>query len=154
MGCCKNDKQIELRYEKMDPNMPDLKFHYEDDACFDLMSVENATLYPNMFTPVVIHTGIKFNVPKGYEIQVRSRSGLAKNYSITVHNSPGTIDNYTGEVLILLFNHGEFLYKIKKYDCIAQAKLSEIHKFKFVKIDKVVESERGANGFGSTDKRI
>lgn len=100
---------------------------------------------------VIIHTGLKMNIPDGWEIQIRPRSGLAANNGITVLNSPGTIDSkYKGEFMIIVFNAGESDYVIHQGDRIAQMVLAPVYTAKFNEVDDVGTSDRGEGGFGST----
>ena len=100
---------------------------------------------------VLIGTGLYFEIPKGFEVQIRSRSGLALKHGVTVLNSPGTIDaDYRGEIKVILMNHGDESFRIENEMRIAQmvvAKYQQIH-FKLVK--ELNSSERGSGGFGST----
>ena len=121
-------------------------------AGFDIRSAEDCVV--NAKERRLIHTGIKVNIPEGYEIQVRPRSGLAFKHGITVLNAPGTIDSdYTGEIGVILYNTSEFNFEVKKGDRIAQLVLSEVVKPNFVVVDCITDSTeegRGSNGFGST----
>jgi len=102
----------------------------------------------------IIPTGIKVATPKGYEIQIRPRSGLAIKYGITVLNSPGTIDSdYRGEIGIIIINHGNKDFKIMPNDRIAQMVVSEIVYAEIIKVDKLNETQRGIKGYGSTGKK-
>jgi dUTP pyrophosphatase len=99
---------------------------------------------------VVIQTGLSFNIPEGYEIQVRSRSGMSIK-GITVANSPGTIDaDFVGSVCIILSNNSLYTYKVSQGDRIAQLVLQEVPKMNLIEVDELEETERGENGFGST----
>mgnify|MGYP001275065599 CR=1 FL=1 len=100
-----------------------------------------------------IPTGIIIEIPKGYEAQIRPRSGLAAKYGITVLNSPGTIDSdYRGEIKVILFNHGPKEFIINNKDRIAQMILAPILKVDFEETDDLPETIRGSGGFGSTGK--
>ena len=99
----------------------------------------------------MVPTGLKFEIPQGYEIQVRPRSGLAAKFGITLLNSPGTIDSdYRGEVKVLLINHGKNDFTINNGDRIAQLIVSPVIQAAFVQQDNLSETERGSGGFGST----
>ncbi len=102
----------------------------------------------------LIPTGLKFEIPQGYEIQVRPRSGLALKHQITVLNTPGTIDSdYCGELKVILINHGKKEFVIEPQMKIAQIVLSEVTHASFKKIEKVMASTaRGEGGFGHTGK--
>ncbi len=98
-----------------------------------------------------VPTNLSAEIPQGYEIQVRPRSGLALKHGVTVLNSPGTIDSdYRGEIKILLINHGKNSFVIKRGERIAQLVLSQVIQAKIVESDSLSETERGDGGFGST----
>ena len=99
----------------------------------------------------MVPTGLHLEIPKGYEGQVRPRSGLAFEHGVTVLNSPGTIDSdYRGEVRIILINHGDMDFHIASGDRVAQLIVSAIERADFVASDSLGETERGSGGFGST----
>ena len=94
-----------------------------------------------------------FEIPAGYEIQVRPRSGLAAKNGVTVLNTPGTIDSdYRGEVKVILINLGNEDFTIKNGERIAQIVVAPVTLGSFQVVDKLDETERGAGGFGSTGK--
>lgn len=98
----------------------------------------------------LIPTGMFTNIPEGYEVQVRSRSGLALKNSVLVSNSPGTIDSdYTSEWGVILINLGNKLFRIKQGDRIAQAVLNKVEQINWKVVDSLEETER-KGGFGST----
>ena len=89
----------------------------------------------------------------GYELQIRPRSGLAFKHGITVLNTPGTVDSdYRGEIMVLLINHGEEAFMIKKGERIAQGVVQAVIQASFDEVDELNETVRGAGGFGSTGK--
>ena len=99
----------------------------------------------------IIPTGVKLKIPKGYEVQIRPRSGLAANNDITVLNTPGTIDSdYRGEIKVILFNHGKNIFKIENGLRIAQMVLCPVIEAKLSEVEIIDETERGEGGFGST----
>ncbi|MGB6129498.1 MAG: dUTP diphosphatase [Psychrilyobacter sp.] len=101
----------------------------------------------------LIPTGIILEIPFGYEVQVRPRSGLAIKHGITLVNSPGTIDSdYRGEVGIILINLSSEEYTINPIERIGQLVLQKVYKMEFVETDRVEESERSTGGFGHTGK--
>ena len=101
----------------------------------------------------LVPTGIKLEIPEGFEIQVRPRSGLAFKYGITVLNTPGTIDSdYRGEVKVLLINLSNEIYKIQPNERIGQLILSKVYKLDFEVKDGLSETKRGDGGFGHTGK--
>jgi dUTP pyrophosphatase len=103
---------------------------------------------------VLVPTGISFDIKDGYEIQVRSKSGLAINQGLMVLNSPGTVDNgYSGEVKVIVFNTNSHPVTITKGMKIGQAVLCPVVNGKWVNLvqkNKINEKDRGDNGFGST----
>ncbi len=99
----------------------------------------------------LITTGLKFEIPEGYEIQVRPRSGLAFKNGVTVLNTPGTIDSdYRGELKVILINLGDEDFTIKNGDRIAQIVVSPVTIGEFCKVEMISETARGEGGFGST----
>jgi dUTP pyrophosphatase len=102
----------------------------------------------------LISTGLKMEIPFGYEVQIRPRSGLAFKNGITVINSPGTIDSdYRGEIGILLVNLSNEDFEINNGDRIAQMVLSKYEVPKFIETSEISISQRGEDGFGSTGKK-
>lgn len=101
---------------------------------------------------VLVPTGFCFEIPIGYEIQIRPRSGLAIKHGITVLNAPGTIDaDYRGEVKIILINSGSVDFKICRGDRIAQLVIAQVaHNFNFIEADEMESTSRGSGGFGHT----
>jgi dUTP pyrophosphatase len=101
----------------------------------------------------LVPTGIKLEIPEGFEIQVRPRSGLAFKHGITVLNAPGTIDSdYRGEVKVLLINLSSESYKIQPNERIGQLVLSKVYKLDFEEKSGLSETKRGEGGFGHTGK--
>lgn len=99
----------------------------------------------------LIPTGICLEMPSGYEAQVRPRSGLAIKQGVTVLNAPGTIDSdYRGEICVMLINHGTEAALISRGMRIAQLIFAPVSRAKFIEVDSLGESARGAGGFGST----
>lgn len=122
-------------------------------AGFDLRSSENGSIKPNEFK--VVPTGLFFDLPENFEMQIRPRSGLAAKHGITVLNSPGTIDSdYTGEIKVILINHGMNTFEIAAGDRIAQAVIATVTAKNIIQLNKVStidkDTERGTGGFGST----
>ncbi|PRR77271.1 Deoxyuridine 5'-triphosphate nucleotidohydrolase [Clostridium liquoris] len=125
------------------------KYAHEGDAGMDLYSIEEKTIEPGETT--LIHTGISIQLPEETEAQIRPRSGLALKHSITVLNTPGTIDEgYRGEICIILINHGNNTFKVEKHMRIAQMVIKPVLKVKILEVTTLLDSERGENGLGST----
>ena len=99
----------------------------------------------------LIGTGLYFEIPQGFEVQIRPRSGLALKHGVTVLNSPGTIDaDYRGEIKVILINHGEEPFLIEHEMRIAQMVVSKYQQVQFKLVKELTSSERGSGGFGST----
>ena len=99
----------------------------------------------------LIPTGLFVELPVGYELQVRPRSGLALKYGITVLNTPGTVDSdYRGELCVLLVNLGSEPFTVQNGDRIAQAVVAQAIQVSFVQTDALSKTGRGVNGYGST----
>jgi dUTP pyrophosphatase len=103
---------------------------------------------------VAVPTGVFLQIPMGFEIQVRPRSGLALKHGITVLNTPGTIDSdYRGEILVILINHSNSTFQIQNGDRIAQLVLAKVEKIAWENINQLTTTQRGTGGFGSTGKK-
>ncbi len=114
---------------------------------------ENIIIYPG--NRAVVPTGLFVEIPNGYEMQIRPRSGLTVSHGVTVLNSPGTIDSdYRGEVKVILINLGKEKFKVRKGDRIAQAVISKYEQasWKTVSMEDLDETTRNDGGFGSTGK--
>jgi dUTP pyrophosphatase len=144
--------KLGLKYKKLHPESKDPFYNYPSDSGFDLYAVE--TVHLTRFGRALVPTGLSFDIKDGYEIQVRSKSGLAINQGLMVLNSPGTVDNgYTGEIKVIIFNTNDFAYTIEKGTKIAQAVLCPVVNGKWVDLQETTEEinkDRNANGFGST----
>ncbi len=142
---------IEIFY--LSPHARAPEYAHSTDAGADLFAAEAISIEPG--ETVKVGTGLVIVIPSGFEIQIRSRSGLALKHGISVLNSPGTIDaGYLGEVGVILHNHGRSPYLVNIGDRIAQAVLTPVYSVSFeVKpIEELgaIASSRGAGGFGST----
>lgn len=136
-------------FHKLVPNAKTPEYQTPGAAGADLFAVEDVQLYPGYWK--AIGTGIAIDVPTDFEVQIRSRSGLAAKHGIAVLNSPGTIDSdYRGEVKVILINHGATTYDIKAGDRIAQMVLAPVERAIFGEVLKLSETLRGAGGLGST----
>jgi dUTP pyrophosphatase len=101
----------------------------------------------------MVPTALSIALPPGYEAQVRPRSGLAAKHGITVLNSPGTIDaDYRGEIAVILINHGNAAFTIKRGERIAQMVIAKVEQAELVTVAALGETERGSGGFGSTGR--
>lgn len=135
---------------------PDPVYQKLGDSGFDLMAnlPEDATITIQPLKRALVPTGLHFQIPIGFELQVRPRSGLALKYGITVLNTPGTVDSgYRGEVKVILYNTGDEPFVIKNGDRIAQGVIAPVQfskTTKIIRVNKLDESDRGSGGFGST----
>tara|TARA_Y100000389_G_C17463142_1_gene523317 strand:+ start:2781 stop:3215 length:435 start_codon:yes stop_codon:yes gene_type:complete len=101
----------------------------------------------------LISTGIKLALPKGFEAQVRPRSGLALKHGVTVLNSPGTIDSdYRGDIGVILINHGDETFSVKSGDRIAQLLIAKYDRVEWQKSENLDNTQRGEGGFGHSGK--
>lgn len=126
-------------------------YAHTDDACCDLYVVEDYVI------PVgqrrLLRTGIAIEIPTGYEVQLRPRSGLSWKKGLTLVNAPGTIDSqYRNEIRILAINLGEEMVAIRKGDRAAQMCIKPVYTMVFSEVDKLSDSDRGLGGWGSTGK--
>ena len=139
--------------KKLNPTVELPAYKSEGASGVDLMALiqEPITLKPN--SSCLVPTGLAVAFSKDFEIQIRPRSGLAAKNSISVLNTPGTIDSdYRGEIKVILFNHGKSDFLINNKDRIAQMILTPVIKMEFEETDDLPESVRGEGGFGSTGK--
>lgn len=99
----------------------------------------------------LVPTGLALQLPEGFEAQVRPRSGLAAKHGVTVLNAPGTVDSdYRGEVKVILINHGQDSFSIRRGDRIAQLVIAPVTHAITIEVARLGETGRGAGGFGST----
>jgi dUTP pyrophosphatase len=126
-----------------------------DAAGLDLLAAVPAES-PLILSPgkyAVVPTGLTIALPSGYEAQVRPRSGLAARHGVTVLNSPGTIDaDYRGEISVILINHGEAPFAIRRGERIAQMVVAPVVQAQFVVATSLSTTDRGSGGFGSTGR--
>ena len=127
------------------------KYETGNSAGMDVRANINETiiLYPG--ERILVGTGLKLEIPSGFECQVRPRSGMALKHGITVLNSPGTIDaDYRGEVGVILINKGKDKFEINSGDRIAQIVFAKYERAEWETTDALEETKRGEGGFGST----
>jgi len=142
--------QIKIKKLSAKATLPEYAHGPEEDAGLDVRCIESAVLVPNI--PLAVATGLAFEIPSGYEVQLRPRSGLALKYAITLANSPATIDpGYRGELKVILLNLGKLPYEIHAGDRVAQMVVS---KYEAVTWDEgdLADSTRGTGGFGSSGR--
>ena len=146
-----NEGKIQIKYINESENENPV-YAKEGDSGFDLRANEEGVLKP--LERKLVGTGLYFELPDGYELQIRPRSGLAYKNGITVLNTPGTVDTgYRGEIKVLLINLSNEDFTWEKGERIAQAVIAprvSSDYGKLVEVKKITESERGSGGFGST----
>lgn len=136
-------------------NNPDPTYEKDGDSGFDIRAFIGKAIEIEPGHRALIPTGLYFEIPSGYELQVRSRSGLALKNGIMVLNSPGTVDSgYRGEIGVILYNTDKSApFYVHNGDRIAQgviAAVQTMNKTKFIKTTSLSDSSRGTGGFGST----
>jgi dUTP pyrophosphatase len=143
--------KVTLRYSLKSVN-EEPSYAYPTDSGFDIRSNKKVTLGP--LERDLVPTGVFINIPEGYEIQVRPKSGLAIKKGLSVVNTPGTVDQgYTGEIQVILINLSNETHTIEVGDKIAQAVLCPVVAGKHINLQRVLnvdDKDRGDNGFGST----
>ncbi|WQX26909.1 dUTP diphosphatase [Helicobacter pylori] len=140
---------MKIKIQKIHPNALIPKYQTEGSSGFDLHAVEEMMIKPHSVGLVKI--GICLSLEVGYELQVRTRSGLALNHQVMVLNSPGTVDNdYRGEIKVILANLSDKDFKVQVGDRIAQGVVQKTYKAEFIECERLDETSRGSGGFGST----
>lgn len=142
--------EFDLQIKMLDAGLPVPSYAKEGDAGFDLRARESVTLAPG--ERALVKTGVAFALPQGYVGLVHPRSGLAAKHGITVVNAPGTVDaGYRGEIMVCLLNTDlREPFVVERGDRIAQMVVQRFETARFVVVDELPESERGATGFGSS----
>jgi len=121
----------------------------EHASCFDVYADMDGVIRPG--ERLLVKTGLSVAVPTGYEVQVRSRSGLALKQGVAVLNAPGTVDaDYRGEVGVILINHGHDPFVFQRGDRVAQLGVYRVELCPAVEVEVLEETARGAGGFGHT----
>ena len=116
-------------------------------------NVPNGSLTLKPMERILVPTGFSMEIPLGYEMQIRPRSGLALKHGITMVNAPGTIDSdYRGEVGVILINQGLKTYTVQHGDRIAQMVLAPVTRCIWAEVSELSNTDRGQSGFGSTGK--
>ena len=143
--------KIDLKFVNTSDNENPV-YAYHSDSGFDLRANEETHFLP--FERKLVPTGLFFDIPEGFEIQVRTKSGLAINHGLVVLNSPGTVDQgYTGEIKVIVINMSNDSQTIEFGDKVGQAVLCPVVAGKWENLKRVLdinEKDRGDNGFGST----
>ena len=145
--------KLRVKIKKLSENAIIPQYQTNGAAGFDFHAIEDMEIDPRK--TALVKTGLSMEIPEGYELQVRPRSGMSLKTKMRVANSPGTIDSdYRGEICIIMENIGllgSLPFQIKKGDRIAQGVLCPVYQAVFIE-DELNETERGEGGFGSTNK--
>ncbi len=147
-------EKIIVKFKRLDKQFNDIpvpSYSTEHSAGMDIRAALEDEMIVKPGGIVLVPTNLSIEIPEGYEIQVRPRSGLAIKHGIGILNSPGTIDSdYRGEVKIILFNFGKSDFIIKRGDRIAQLILSKVYRAELIETDELEDTKRGSGGFGHT----
>ncbi len=148
--------EIKMNIKRISENFNDISFPYyatEGSSGMDIRAAIDDEIILEAGKVDMIPTNLIVEIPEGFEIQVRPRSGLAAKHGIGLLNSPGTIDSdYRGEVKIILFNFSKEDFVIKRGDRIAQLILSKFYRAELNQTENLSSSSRGEGGFGHTGK--
>lgn len=145
---------IQVRVNKVKPSANVPKYMSAGAAGCDITACLENPMIIEAGKRAAIPTGLAFEIPTGFEIQVRPRSGMAFKQGLTVVNAPGTIDSdFRGEVMVLVVNLGDTAVTVNPGDRIAQLVLQEVRQIEWTEVDSLSSTERGAGGFGSTGVR-
>ena len=144
---------VKVLLKKLDSSVELPSYKTDGASGMDLMAFIKEPINLKPYTSCLVPTGISVAFSDEFEIQIRPRSGLAAKNSISVLNTPGTIDSdYRGEIKVILFNHGSNDFLINNKDRIAQMVLTPVVKMDLEETDDLPNTVRGEGGFGSTGK--
>lgn len=145
---------VNVKIKKLENFKGELPAYQSEGASgFDVRAQLNAPMALNPGERAMIPTGLSFEIPLGFEIQARPRSGWAAKQGLTVLNTPGTIDaDYRGEVKIIVINLGQEAVQIQDQERCAQLVIAPVYQAQFEVVDSLSDTARGAGGFGSTGK--
>lgn len=142
-----------VRIKKLRPDAVVPRYMTAHAAGLDLAAALDEPIEIAPGTRAAIPTGLAIKLPEGYEAQVRPRSGLAVEHGITLVNAPGTIDaDFTGQIVVLLINHGDRAVRIEAGQRIAQLVIAPVMQVELIEVDELPATARGGGGFGSTGR--
>lgn len=142
---------MQVKLKKLGNNIETPQYATEQSAGMDLRAVLNEPVTLRSLERKVVMTDLSIALPRGFEAQVRPRSGLAAKHGITVLNAPGTIDaDYRGNIGVILINLSTEPFTINNGDRIAQLVVSKYDRVEWVEVDNLDKTDRGSGGFGST----
>jgi dUTP pyrophosphatase len=143
---------MRIRIKRLHPaaQLPEYAHGPMEDAGMDIRCIETVQLEPGV--PNAVATGLALEIPCGYDVQIRPRSGLALKHAITLPNAPATIDpGYRGELKVIMLNLGKIAYEIRAGDRIAQLVVAKYEPVEWEEGD-LADSSRGVGGFGSSGR--
>jgi dUTP pyrophosphatase len=146
---CNCNNKVKVKVKKLHENAIIPEYKTEGSAGFDLHALKEVVIPGNETR--LVPTGLAFEIPVGYEIQIRPRSGISLKTPIRISNTPGTIDSdYRGEVGIIVDNLAPYTIVVDKHQRIAQGVLKQVPQAEFIAVEELSDTERGERGFGST----
>lgn len=147
-------KEVKVKVIKNHSNINLPKYMTHGSAGMDVYAHTSEDIVIKPLERVLVPTGLKVEIPHGYEIQVRPRSGLAIKHGITLLNTPGTIDSdFRGEIKVIMINISNEEFVIKNNERIGQLILNKVYKCIWTETEELEETERGQGGFGHTGKK-
>jgi len=142
---------INVKLVKLDSTVPTPAYQTAGSAGCDAHAAKDVRIHPG--DRVLVPTGLRMEIPEGFECQIRPRSSLALKHGVVVFNTPSTIDaDYRGEVGVLLINNGTQSFDIKKGDRIAQFVFAPVTVASFEVVEELSDTQRGTGGWGSTGR--
>ena len=145
----KSNVNVKILRDDKAKKFPSPSYETSGAAGVDLRAIEEAILLPG--ERAIINTGIRIEIPDGFEAQVRPRSGIALKNGVTLLNSPGTIDSdYRGEIKVIMINHGSDPFMVSAGDRIAQLVFAPVTRVTWIEEDGLSDTKRGEGGFGSS----
>ena len=144
-------KQPRVKIKKLHPDAQVPRYMTDFAAGLDIHALPQQTIHLHPGDRCLVPTGLAMDIPPGFEVQVRPRSGLAIKHGVTLVNTPGTIDaDYRGEIRVIMINHGQDVFKISAGDRIAQLIVAPVCQAVLEEVDELTETARGSGGFGHT----
>jgi dUTP pyrophosphatase len=143
--------RIIIKVKRLDnnPDLPLPSYHSEGSSGLDLCAAVREDLVLKAGEIQLIPTGLSISLPRGYEAQIRPRSGLALRHGLGLVNSPGTIDaDYRGEIGLIVINWGKKTFTIRRGDRIAQMVIGKVYRAQVEEVDEIDPTARGEGGFG------
>ena len=141
---------LDVQLVRLDPDLPPPAYAHPGDAGADLLTTVDVTLAPG--ERALVPTGVAIALPPGFVALVHPRSGLAARHGLSIVNTPGTVDaGYRGEIKVLLINHDpHHAVTLRRGDRVAQLVVQRFERARFVEVEELPDSVRGAGGYGST----